>query len=150
MCKNLLDKNNQIFVVTVIHNNEIIAIAPLRIETVENFFYSTRIIKFLSIGDYNSFLFNESLNIKYDNVYFEIFKAIDEKNHLWDSISLNLISHKSRLIKYFFRKNIKSSNLNVIAENAFFDIYKYNKLNHNKSTNRYYNNFKNNIDTSLL
>ena len=77
--KNLLDKNNQIFVVTVIHNNEIIAIAPLRIETVENFFYSTRIIKFLSIGDYNSFLFNESLNIKYDNVYFEIFKAIDEK-----------------------------------------------------------------------
>ena len=68
--------------------------------------------------------------------------------YLW--ITSSLISQKSRLIKYFFKKNIKRLSLNLIAENAFFDISKYDELSFHKSTNRYYNNFVKNIDYKFV
>lgn len=148
--KNFHSKNNQIFVILILHNNEIVAIAPLRIESIKIFYSTKRVIKFLSIGDYNNFLFNESVKLKYDRVYTKVFDALQENRYMWDSISLNLISQKSRLIKYFFKKNIKRLSLNLIAENAFFDISKYDELSFHKSTNRYYNNFVKNIDYKFV
>lgn len=145
--------NNNLFIICVIHNNEIVGIAPLQIERVKKLFIVNKVVKFISKGDYNNFIFRHDLNLDIENIISTIFKAINENKKLWDEIYLPLISSNSFLSHYFLKRNNLNKNFKFLIESPYLDIRDYSAkklLDIFKTKRKFYNKFLNDIDFDFI
>lgn len=112
----------KLWIIIVLHNNQIVGIAPLIIETRKiRFGFKVDIIQFLADGDYHDFLIERTLDVKADNVFKIIFSVFEEHNHYWDQIGISHIAHRSLLTNFIFKSNFNKS-FNPLIENPYIDL----------------------------
>ncbi len=119
-----LSKIHKLWIVTVLHNQKVVGIAPLVIET--QIIYIRQkldILRFLAPGDYQEILINNQENLKTDNIFKTIFEAIEENSNKWDRIHLTHISQHSPLTHFLFKSKYNKDFVPLI-ENPFIDLTK--------------------------
>lgn len=147
------NRSNNLFIICVIHNNNVVGIAPLQIEKTKKLFLVNKVLKFISKGDYNNFIFRHDLRLDIENIISTFFNAINENKKLWDKIHLPLIPSNSHLSHYFLKRSFNNKNFTFLIETPYLEVKKYSSkdlLNIFKTKRKYYNKFLNDIDYDLL
>ena len=126
--KHLNTIDEKLFIVTVIHNDKIVGIAPFHVRNIKGKLLKKRALQFISKGDYSDLLIDENTDIKPSNIISKIFDAIHDNEKEWDEINLTHISQNSLLTHYLLQRKY-NKNLEYLVENPFIDFSKYQDYN---------------------
>jgi hypothetical protein len=127
---NKSNRNFHLFIIVVYDNSIVVGIAPLKINNTKKKLFSSRVLEFLTHGDYADFLVDISSTINKYKIINEIFFEIESNNALWDEISLTHICQNTILSHFLLKSNMNKSYsyLNEVPFINFenfrtFDIY---------------------------
>lgn len=113
----------ELWTLCIEHNGMIIGIAPLMIEKSQNRFLKWNTLKLFAVGDYGDFLVDTNSEVKQNNIYKEMFKAIEDNSVLWDEISITHLNYKSNLVLYLLSSAFNKHTL-YLTENPFVEMSK--------------------------
>jgi hypothetical protein len=114
----------EIFVVAVMHNNQIVGIAPLVLHRKKKWGLSYISLEFHNAGDYRDFIIDRFSGANPMNIGKEIFSVIENNDHLWDEINLTHISQHSLLTQYILKSDY-NDHFNYLIENPYIDFREY-------------------------
>ena len=105
----VFEKKDELFIITIINNEKVVAIAPLFIEKRKIKFIEIKELKFIGNGDYKNFLIDRN-NISNEKAFKYIMDYIYENINLFDRVILEKINGKSEFSNYIL-KDDKYNNL---------------------------------------
>ncbi|WP_100065075.1 GNAT family N-acetyltransferase [Miniphocaeibacter massiliensis] len=136
----VVNKNNELFIVILEKNTELLSVAPLYIEKRKTKIGEIRELKFIGVGDYFDIIISENGK---SNLYFkEIFSFIEKNRDRFDRINLSYIEFQSKLANYILSNDKLNNSLNYLVEVPeldFSEIYKLNDINISKNMKNYKN-----------
>jgi hypothetical protein len=144
----------EIFVVAVMHNNQIMGIAPLVLHRKQKWGLSYVSLEFHYAGDYRDFIIDQFSGANPMNIVKEIFSVIENNDHLWDEINLTHINQNS-LVCWYMLKSRLNKNFKYLIEVPFINLKNFEdfqdfcKNNLPNNINRYRNKLKKEISYQL-
>jgi len=122
-----VQQNTELRIICVLHNNEVVGIAPLCIENKKKYvFFNIRELSFLGWGDYKTFLYNDSVS-NISSIFKTFFQAIESISDDWDKLVLRNLRQDSYLV-YFLKKTLYHPYLRSYNEAPFITKNNYSRF----------------------
>jgi len=114
---------NSLFIICVYVDKDLVAIAPLMIETVKKLMFTYKSLKFIGRGDYFNFILDKSRGVEMQSIK-NIFREIFASNE-WERLRLTHISSYSSLAYFLLSHKEYNEAFQYLVECPIIDFSKY-------------------------
>jgi len=116
-------EKNSLFIICVYVDKDIVAIAPLMIETVKKIIFSYKTLKFIGRGDYFNFILDKSRGVEMQSIK-NIFREIFASNE-WERLRLTHISSNTPLAYFMLSRMEYNEEFQYLVECPIIDFSQY-------------------------
>lgn len=139
------DTSKSLFIICIYDNNQLIALMPLVIQSIDKKIFKYNELLFMADADYKNVLIKIGSN--YSKIFSMLFEVIEENYEKWDKLNFSHVSSECEMFKYILRSPKYNKYFKQYVECPIINVKKYKDYNEYKSKfkNSHVNKYRNKL-----